>query len=176
MDKDKKHVEVPWWEWLGMGEYGSCSEGWAMLSKSLSNFLLMDRAVFPPCCLIWGQAMVDVMVVMTTSLKNLCQHHCIQCTWPHSRPLSTHASTREPWTCTQASLAQSLVSIAAFFSWVLVHTRFGLFQIPWWFSNPLLDPQGGKSVVGPRTFVTVREVLWYSCFSSLWVICLMALC
>ena len=31
------------------------------------------------------------------------------------------------------------------------------------FSVPLPDPQVGKSVVGPRTFSTVREHLWYNC-------------
>ena len=34
-------------------------------------------------------------------------------------------------------------------------------QIPWGFSVPLPDPQVGKSVVGPRTFLTVQECLWY---------------
>ena len=29
----------------------------------------------------------------------------------------------------------------------------------------LLDPQVGKSVVGPRTFLAVREFLWYNCFA-----------
>ena len=32
-------------------------------------------------------------------------------------------------------------------------------QIPWGFSVPLSDPKIGKSVVGPRTFVTVQEFL-----------------
>ena len=36
-------------------------------------------------------------------------------------------------------------------------------QIPWGFSVPLPDPQVGNSVVGPRTFLTVREFLWYNC-------------
>ena len=31
------------------------------------------------------------------------------------------------------------------------------------FSVPLLDPQVRKSVVGPRTFLTVKESLWYNC-------------
>ena len=30
------------------------------------------------------------------------------------------------------------------------------------FSVPLADPQFGKSVVGPRTFTTVLELLWYN--------------
>ena len=36
-------------------------------------------------------------------------------------------------------------------------------QIPWGFSVPLLDPQVGKSAVGPRSFATVRELLLHSC-------------
>ena len=36
-------------------------------------------------------------------------------------------------------------------------------QILWEFSVPLLDPQVGKSGVGPRTFLTVREFPWYNC-------------
>ena len=27
----------------------------------------------------------------------------------------------------------------------------------------MLDPQVEKSIVGPRTFVTVQEILWYNC-------------
>ena len=29
--------------------------------------------------------------------------------------------------------------------------------------SPLLDAQVGKSVVGPRTFTTMQELLWYNC-------------
>ena len=36
-------------------------------------------------------------------------------------------------------------------------------QIPWGFSVPLLDPQVGKSVTGPRSFATVRELLLHNC-------------
>ena len=78
----------------------------------------------------------------------------------------------------QASLTQSLVDTAPF-SWLLVHARFclcsprvcfpspvkvlqsnptdALSQISWGFSVPLLDPQVGKSVVGPRTLLTVWD-------------------
>ena len=37
-----------------------------------------------------------------------------------------------------------------------------LSQILWEFSIPLPDPQVGKSVVGPRTFLTVQEFLCYN--------------
>ena len=33
------------------------------------------------------------------------------------------------------------------------------------FSVPLPDPQVGKSVVDPRTFLTVQGFLWYNCFA-----------
>ena len=33
----------------------------------------------------------------------------------------------------------------------------------WGFSVPLPDPRVGKSVVDPRTFLTIREFLWYHC-------------
>ena len=47
-------------------------------------------------------------------------------------------------------------------------------QIPWGFSVSLLDSQVGKSVVGPRTFTTVRELLWYNCLIVLqFVSCLL---
>ena len=36
-------------------------------------------------------------------------------------------------------------------------------QISLGFSVPLPDTQVGKSVVGPRTFITVWELLWYNC-------------
>ena len=57
----------------------------------------MGGAVFPPCCLTWGQAMVEVMKVMATSFKrsmhrltapNPAAGHC-QPT-PPLRPLDTH--------------------------------------------------------------------------------------
>ena len=33
---------------------------------------------------------------------------------------------------------------------------------PWEFSGPLLHPHFGKSVIGPRIFTTVWELLWYN--------------
>ena len=83
-----------------------------------------------------------------------------------------HASTRDSWTFTGKSDSVS-------FSWLLVHTRLCLCparvcfpsfmevllsnstgpqcQILWVFSVPLPDPQVEKSVVGPRTFLTVKN-------------------
>ena len=65
MKKDKRLMETSWLrEKLGLILMAS-----AMLSKSLPNFLLMDGAVFPPCCLTWGQTKVEVMKIMLTSFK-----------------------------------------------------------------------------------------------------------
>ena len=36
-------------------------------------------------------------------------------------------------------------------------------QLPWEFSVPLQDALVGKSVVGPRTFLTVQAFIWYNC-------------
>ena len=36
-------------------------------------------------------------------------------------------------------------------------------KFPGGFSVPLLDLQVGKSVVGPRTFITVQKLLWSNC-------------
>ena len=38
MEKDKRLMEAPWWERLTEGETESCSDGRAMLSKSLIQF------------------------------------------------------------------------------------------------------------------------------------------
>ena len=71
-----------------------------------SNFLFMGGAVFPPCCLAWGQTMVGVMTVITSkglvctvvfSAHDPVAGHC----WPISPPETPGHS--------QASLAQSLV-------------------------------------------------------------------
>ena len=56
--------------------------------------------------------------------------------------------------------------VPAPFSWALVHTRFCLCPLRVCFSGGfwvlLLDPQDGKSVVGPRTSATMPELIWYN--------------
>ena len=114
--------------------------------------------------------------------KDLCQGCCIQCPWTHGRPMSTHAYTGDYWTLTGKSVLVSCGVTAPFF-WVLMHTRFCFWsprvcfpspvikshwlqsQILWRFSVPLPDHQVGKSLVGPKTFTTVQELLWYNCQS-----------
>ena len=94
--------------------------------------------------------------------------------WPEAE-LLTHASTGDSWTLIGKSDSVSCGNTAPF-SWILAHARFcmcspslfpqpcessavsstgPLSQISWGFSVPLLDPQIGKSVVGPRAFLTL---------------------
>ena len=110
MDKKKRLVETSWWEGLAGGESGSCSDRWAMLSKSLIQFSVKGGAMSPLCSLASGQTMVGVMVVVVTSFKRTCasmprgsQDCCSQYPCPHSRPLLTHASARGSWTLTGKS-------------------------------------------------------------------------
>ena len=104
------------------------------------------------------------------------QDCCSQCLSPLSKPLSTHASSGDSRTLTGKSDSVSC-EVTAPFSWLLVHTEFCCdlresvspvlwnfcIQIPCGFSVPLLNPQAGKSIVGPRTFAAVWKHLWYNC-------------
>ena len=77
-------------DWL-RGKLGLVLIGRAMLSKFLIQF--SDGAVFPPCCLKWGQTMVEVMKIMATS-----KHH--------HKPKPQPETPGQSW----ASLSQSLPS------------------------------------------------------------------
>ena len=143
----------------------------------------MRRAVFLPCCLTWGQIMMEVMKIMVTLLEKVpCRYCHTQCSQPCSRTPLTHTSAWDSWTLTGKSGSVSC-GVTSPFSWVLVHTRFCLCpprvcfpspvevvlssstgpQIFSGFSVSLLDPQVGKSFVGLGTFATVWELLWYNC-------------
>ena len=90
------------------------------------HLAFMGGAVFPPCSLASGQTMVGIIVVMASfKMTYACgsQDCCSQCPWPCSRPLLTHASTKESWRLTGKSGSVSC-GVTAPFSWVLVHTRF----------------------------------------------------
>ena len=67
-----------------------------------------------------------------------------------------------PW-CAQGSVCALQESVSPML-WKFCKNPTGLqSQIPWDFSVPLPDPQAGKSVVGPRTFLTVRKFFSYNC-------------
>ena len=71
-----------------------------------SNFLLMGGAVFPPCCLIWGKTMVEVMKISFFKMSRACS--AALSAWPWSRPPLTHVSDGDSWS-PLASLGQLLL-------------------------------------------------------------------
>ena len=130
-----------------------------------SNFLLMGGAVFPPCCLAWGETMIGVMKVKKTSFRRTYAHTVVFSAPDPAAGLCWPMLLLETPGYSQASLAQSLVRTLLFFpgSWWAQAFVCGLqSQISWGFSVPLPDPQVGKFVVNPRTFLTVQELLWYN--------------
>ena len=146
----------------------------------------MGRAVFLPCCLTWDQTMVEVIKIIMASFKR--SPACAAALSAPNPAACHHQLTPPPKTPghSQASLGQSLVRLLLLSpgSWCAqgfvcalqesvspVQWKFcnqilfiGLQSpIPWGFSVPLLDPHVEKSVLHPRTFLTVWEFLWYNC-------------
>ena len=87
----------------------------------------MGGAVFPSCCLTWGQTMVEVVKIMVTSFKR--PHACtaalstLDPAAGHRQPL--HAFDGDSWTLMGMTGSVSC-GVTAPFSWVLVHSRFCL--------------------------------------------------
>ena len=79
-------------DWL-RGKLGLVLMGGAVLSKSLIQFSVVGGAVFPPCCLTWGQTMVEVVKIMVTSFKR--SHTCRQGPGRCSRPKQTNKQTNK---------------------------------------------------------------------------------
>ena len=120
--------------------------GGAMLSKSLkSNFLLMDWAVFPPCCLTWGQTMVEIMKIMATSFKRSCVHTAAfsapKLAPGHRQPTSPPETPGH----SRASLGQSLVGSLLLYPGSCVHK---LLFVPSKSLFPQSCVSSGGSVVG----------------------------
>ena len=90
--------------------------------------------------------------------KELCMHCCLQCPWRCSRPLSTHASTRDFWLLTGKSGTISCGDAVLFF-WLLVCTRFSLCPARVCFPSPVefleSNPTGLQS-----------QILWGSQYLS----------
>ena len=84
-----------------------------------SNFLLMGGAVFPPCCLAWGQTMMGVMKVKKTSFRRNYAHTVVFSAPDPVAGLYWPTLLLETPGHSQASLAQSLVRTLLFFpgSW-----------------------------------------------------------
>ena len=141
----------------------------------------MGGAVFPPCSFVWGHTMAGVMAVTVTSFERTYARTFV---FSAPGPTAEHTPPLEsPWH-SQAGLGQCLLGSLLLFpgSWCAqgfvcaiqesispVLWKFcnqisvaSESQIPWRFSMSLPDPQVGKSLVGPRTFATVQEILWYN--------------
>ena len=109
MEKDKRLMEAPWWERLTEGETESCSDGRAMLSKSLIQFSVDGWGCVPFLLFTWGETVVEVMKIMATSFKT--SHVCTAAlTAPnpasgHHQPTPPLETPGHSW----ASLGQSLV-------------------------------------------------------------------
>ena len=101
MDKDKSLVEASWWERLMWDKLGLVLVGKAMPSKCLIQFSVDGWGCIPS--LLFGLRPNFSGVNGDLLKRDLCQHCCIQCPWPHSRPLSTHASAGDSWTLTGKS-------------------------------------------------------------------------
>ena len=82
----------------------------------------MGGAVFPPCCLTWGQTMVGVMKIMETSFK---KSHVLTATLSAPDPAAGHYRPTPPnrFLDTHRQVWISLLWGHAPVSWVLVHTR-----------------------------------------------------
>ena len=123
MDKDKRLMDASWWERLTEGETKSPSDE---LSKSLIQFSVDGRDCVPSLLFDprpnYGRGNEYNSDLLP---KDLCMYCCIQCPWPCSRPLSTHASAGDSWTFTGKSGSVSC-GVTALFSWVLVGMRFHL--------------------------------------------------
>ena len=100
----------------------------------------MGGAVFPSCCLTWGQTMVEVMKIMATSFQGPMH------TLLHSVPPTLQQATADPCLCcrlldTHGQVWVRLLWVTAPFSWVLVCTRFCL-------CPPRVCVSSGGSMVG----------------------------
>ena len=169
-------MEASWWERADCG--GNWVLFWRVWPCSVnleSNFLLMGGAVFLHCCLTWDQTMLEVIKIMPTSFKR---------TWSvqSPKPAAGHCRPKPPLETSvnsQASLGHSLLGslllspgswctqdfFCALLESVSPFLRQFCSQIPLASKSnslrvlvPLPDPQVGKSVIGPRIFITVSKL------------------
>ena len=168
-------------DWLRV-KLGLVLMGKAMLSKSLIQFSV-DVQGYVPSLLFslrsnYGGGNEENGDLLQ---KVLCIHYHTQYPWPCSRSAPPYTSTRDSWTCTDKSGPVSF-GVTAPFSWVLMCTRFLCVCVPQESVSPVLckfciqshsspksnalgvlpGTQVGKSVVVPRSSLTVREFLWYN--------------
>ena len=147
MDDDKRLAEASWWEGLNVGIQFSV-DGWGCIPSLLFGL----RPNYGTGNLLQ---------------ENLCQHCCIYCPWPHGRLLSTHASARDSRTLTGKSDSISCGGQCSFLLGPgMDKVLFVPSKLPQSFGSSVIKSQPdslvGKPIVGPRTFVTVQELLWYN--------------
>ena len=111
MEKDKRLMEASCWERLTVGRTGSCSDGQGNAQYIFNPiFCLMGGAVFPLCCFIWDQTMVEVMKIMATSFKS---SHVCTATLSAPDPAAGHCRPMPPPETpghSRASLGQSQIN------------------------------------------------------------------
>ena len=69
MEKVERLMEASWWERLTEGETGSCSDGRAMLSKSLIQFSVDGWGCAPSLLFDLRPTIVEAMKIVATSLE-----------------------------------------------------------------------------------------------------------
>ena len=106
----------------------------------LSNFLFMGEAVFPSCCLTWGQTMVEVMKIVVTSFKRshapTAALSASDLEAGHRRPTSLPRTPGPSWAClSQSPLGSLLLSPGSWCTQVLFVPSKSLFPQPCVFSG-----------------------------------------
>ena len=96
MEKDKRLLEASWRERLTVGNLGLVLMGGAMLSKCLFQLSVDEQDCVPSLLIGWGGTVGRDHGGSGDLLQKDSGPHCyIQCPWPPSRPLSTHASASD---------------------------------------------------------------------------------
>ena len=173
MEEDKRLVQASCWEGLaGLAMGKTALRGGTMQSKSLIQ-LSADGCSLPVKCLSWGNPIMESVGSEVrlwalwqgywhSTSKRIYAKMCLPgLLLPVPLPLPTHAFTGDPQTC-KAGLAQSLVG--GHCSFPLGPGTHSVFLVLFKSSvspKSLPNAKVGKSDVGPRTFATVRELLWY---------------
>ena len=85
----------------------------------------MGGAVFPPCCLTWGQTMVEVMKVRAASFKRSRARTAAHSVLPALQQTTADPHLRQRLLDTPGQVWVGSVScgVTAHLSWVLVHSR-----------------------------------------------------
>ena len=183
-DKVKRLMEAFWWERLTEGVTGSYSDGLAMLGTSLIWFSVEEWGSVPSLLFDlrpnYGGDNADKGDLL---LNAPCTHCCAQCPDPaagHCWPTPPRENPGQSQSLAQPLVGSLFLSPGSWFTQGFVSAlQESVSPGLWKFCNqiPLASkvkfpggsqslcqiPRLGKSVVGPRTFLTVWEFIWYNC-------------